>query len=150
MSKYTMLFALVFAFGWASVAHAGEREPRTNRASSEQPNPMASAGVATCELGTATADLDINNVRARLYNTGGLFWRGGDPVYEVPKGSGVQAIFASGIWIGGQVDEVLRFAGADYGNWEFWPGPPVSTSVRQKMSLLLSWLAFSRGFLILR
>ncbi len=53
-----------------------------------------------CNLGSATADLDVGNVRARMYNTGGLFWNGGPPVYEVPKGSGSNAIFASGLWIG--------------------------------------------------
>ncbi|MEM8559408.1 MAG: hypothetical protein AAGG50_16420 [Bacteroidota bacterium] len=122
MSRNLVLLALMFAFGWTSVALADEREPKKNRTGSEQ-NPQARSGVAACLSGTATADLDINNVRARLYNNGGLFWRGGDPVYEVPKGSGVQAIFASGIWIGGQVGGELRFAGADYSDWEFWPGP---------------------------
>ena len=39
----------------------------------------------TCATGTATKDLDINNVRARLYNTGNLFWRGGANVYNVPN-----------------------------------------------------------------
>ncbi|MEM8601419.1 MAG: hypothetical protein AAGF99_16000, partial [Bacteroidota bacterium] len=82
-----------------------------------------SASADGCELGVASADLDVGGVRARLYNTGGLFWRGGDPVYEVPKGSGIQAMFAAGIWFGGTVDGELRFAGADYSNWEWWPGP---------------------------
>ncbi|MEM8601418.1 MAG: T9SS type A sorting domain-containing protein [Bacteroidota bacterium] len=76
-----------------------------------------------CELGLASADLDVGGVRARLYNTGGLFWRGGPPTYEVPQGSGINAMFAAGIWLGGTVDGELRFAGADYSNWEWWPGP---------------------------
>ncbi len=33
----------------------------------------------------ATADLDAGNVRARLYNDGALFWKGGGNVYNVPK-----------------------------------------------------------------
>ncbi|MEM8559807.1 MAG: hypothetical protein AAGG50_18480, partial [Bacteroidota bacterium] len=78
---------------------------------------------ATCVPGEATSDLDIGGVRARLYNNGGLFWRGGDPLYEVPKGSGTQAIFAAGLWIGAEVAGELRFAGADYSDWEYWPGP---------------------------
>ncbi|MEM8559808.1 MAG: T9SS type A sorting domain-containing protein [Bacteroidota bacterium] len=78
---------------------------------------------ATCEPGVATTDLDIGGVRARLYNNGGLFWRQNDPVYEVPKGSGQLAIFAAGLWMGAEVAGEVRFAGADYGFWEYWPGP---------------------------
>ncbi len=78
--------------------------------------------------GTATADLAINNVRARLYNNGGLFWRGAGNVYQVPRVADGQpltpnAIFASGIWIGGKVDGNVRLAATAYGPWEYYPGP---------------------------
>ena len=86
--------------------------------------PQASAQqTGNCELGTASADLNVNNVRARLFNTGNLFWKGGDPIYTVPKTSDANAIFAHGIWLGGQVDGQLRMAAAQYENYEFWPGP---------------------------
>jgi hypothetical protein len=63
-------------------------------------------------------------VRARIPNNGELFYRGEPHVYEVPKGSGSNAIFASGIWIAGQVGTSLRVAATRYGpNYEFWPGP---------------------------
>jgi len=78
---------------------------------------------ATCNTGSAEADLDINNVRAKLYNIGGLFWRGSGAQYLVPKESGLGAVFASGIWVGGKVNGDLRFAGSTYGPWEYWPGP---------------------------
>ena len=65
----------------------------------------------------------MGNVRARIFNNGALFFRGNPSVYEVPKGSGIQAIFASGIWIAGFVDGELRGAGSRYGEWEFWSGP---------------------------
>ena len=81
------------------------------------------AAQGSCALGTASATLDANDVSAELYNTGGLFWRGGAPGYEVPKGGGVNAMFAAGLWVGGKVDGELRLAAADYGAWEFWPGP---------------------------
>ncbi len=77
----------------------------------------------TCQLGAATVDLDIGNVRARIYNRGGLFWIGGRPTYEVPRGSGSNAIFASGLWVGGMTGGALRMAAATYSDWEFWPGP---------------------------
>ncbi|WP_420455050.1 T9SS type A sorting domain-containing protein [Rubrivirga sp.] len=76
-----------------------------------------------CETGQAEAFLDVAGVRAALYNTGGLFWRGSEAVYEVPKRSGVGAIFSGGLWVGGVVGGDLRFAGSTYGPWEFWPGP---------------------------
>ena len=84
---------------------------------------MSNSSVAACATGSAESTLDINNVRAQLYNIGGLFWRGSGAQYEVPAGSGLQSIFASGIWVGGQVDGQLRFAGSTYGPWEYWPGP---------------------------
>ena len=77
----------------------------------------------TCAQGNAEADLDINNVQARLYNTGGLFWKDVGRVYRVPKTGTAHSIFASGIWIGGHINGILHVAGSDYGPWEFWPGP---------------------------
>ncbi|MDE2731497.1 MAG: T9SS type A sorting domain-containing protein [Bacteroidota bacterium] len=83
----------------------------------------AHAQVGTCTVALGEAYLDINNVRARILNNGNLFWRGDPFVYEVPKGGGANAIFASGIWIGGYVGGQLRVAAARYGNYHFWAGP---------------------------
>ena len=83
----------------------------------------AHAQVGTCTSALGEAYLDINNVRARILNNGNLFWRGDPFVYEVPKGGGANAIFASGIWIGGYVGGQLRVAAARYGNYHFWAGP---------------------------
>ncbi|MXY08832.1 MAG: hypothetical protein F4Y61_09320, partial [Rhodothermaceae bacterium] len=83
----------------------------------------ASAQVGTCTSPLAESYLDINNVRARIFNNGNLFWRGSPHVYNVPKGGGAQAIFTSGIWIGGKVDGQLRVAAARYGSYHFWAGP---------------------------
>ncbi|MEM8558056.1 MAG: hypothetical protein AAGG50_09565, partial [Bacteroidota bacterium] len=94
--------------------------PAFSQAPSKTLPQRAAAGVSEgCDLGTATADLDVGGVRARLYNSGNLFWRGGDPLYEVPKGSGISALFTAGIWVGGTVDGALRMAAADYSNWEW-------------------------------
>ncbi len=83
----------------------------------------ARAQVGNCEPALGEAYLDINNVRARLLNNGNLFWRGDPFVYEVPKGGGANAIFTSGIWIGGLVGGQLRAAATRYGNYQFWGGP---------------------------
>ena len=84
--------------------------------------------VGTCSGGAASTDLDINNVRARIFNNGGLFWKGAGNVYNVPKaptGTPItpNAVFAGGIWLGGLVGTELRGVAAQYGNWELWPGP---------------------------
>jgi len=90
--------------------------------------PTASGQVlpGMCQPGTAERDLDVNNVLARMFNTGSLFFGNttvaGDG-YLVPQASGNSPIFASGIWIGGEVDGDFRIAGSTYDRFEFWPGP---------------------------
>ncbi|MEM6782844.1 MAG: T9SS type A sorting domain-containing protein [Bacteroidota bacterium] len=76
-----------------------------------------------CQTGVAQRDLDVNNVRARMYNIGNLFWRATDPVYTVPASGTTNSIFAAGIWVAGLIDGELRVAGSTYGPFEFWPGP---------------------------
>ena len=83
----------------------------------------AQAQVGNCTPALGEAYLDINNVRARILNNGNLFWRGHPSVYEVPQGGGANAIFTSGIWIGGLVGGELRVAAARYSNYQFWAGP---------------------------
>ena len=92
---------------------------------------ISASNAAECTLGAAEADLNVNNVRAKMYNIGGLFWRGAGAQYEVPynpeaNAPGPVSIFASGIWVAGLLDgdpNSLRFAGSTYSSWEFWPGP---------------------------
>ena len=104
--------------------------------------PMGSAfaQVGTCTPALGEAYLDVNNVRARIFNNGNLFWRGSPHVYEVPKGGGASAIFTTGIWIGGYVGEELRVSMGRYDNNHFWPGPldeagtpPVDCSVFDRL-----------------
>lgn len=82
-----------------------------------------------CVAGMAQAELDASDVRARLFNMGGLFWRGGAPLYEVPKNSGLSPAFAAGVWLGGYLDADLRVAGATYSDFEFVPGPLANAAV---------------------
>ncbi len=84
---------------------------------------QAHAQTSSCEPGEAEALLDANNVKARILNTGGLFWRGTPSVYRVPKFGTSNAIFVADIWVAGQVDGEIRTAASRYGPWEFWPGP---------------------------
>ncbi len=79
-----------------------------------------------CTTGTAQNELDVNNVFARVFNTGSLFFGNatvsGDG-YLVPQNTGRSPIFASGLWVGGLVGGTVRTAAARYDNFEFWPGP---------------------------
>jgi len=86
---------------------------------------------AQCQGSTAQTDLDVNNVKARLQVSGGLWWDGSEGVYIVPKPEvgepEVSAIFAGGIWMGGLSDSGnLKFAGQTYGTGsqvDYFPGP---------------------------
>jgi hypothetical protein len=82
-----------------------------------------------CPSPTAQMDLDINNVRARILN-GGDLWN--DPIlqtphYEVPIGSGKNAIYAGSFWIGGlDAGNQVYVAAQTYrqqASNDFWPGP---------------------------
>ena len=89
------------------------------------PNPLVAQvpSRGDCETGDAEEFLDVGNVRAKVLNTGALFWNGGENVYEVPKGSGNSSIFTSVFLITGLVDGELRAAASTYGGYELWPGP---------------------------
>lgn len=79
--------------------------------------------VGNCSRSLAETELDANNVRARLVNTGGLFYRGEPHVYNVPKGTDSNAIFSAALWVGGLVKGELRMSATRYGPWELWAGP---------------------------
>ncbi|MEP0545612.1 MAG: T9SS type A sorting domain-containing protein [Rhodothermales bacterium] len=88
--------------------------------------PALAQTVGDCETGRAQADLDVNDVNARVFNTGSLFFGNatvaGDG-YLVPKAAGLSPIFAASLWVGGKVDGELRLVGSTYADFEFWPGP---------------------------
>jgi len=90
-----------------------------------------------CAVATESTDMEINNVRARLWVGGDIWWDKTNGRYVVPKppvGSGideVSSIFAGGIWLGG-VDPSgnLKLAASTYPNGEadYFPGPLNSES----------------------
>lgn len=75
------------------------------------------------------AELDINNIRAKINNELSLFWDPTSqvPMYEVPKGGGKHTIFAGGLWISGyDASNNLHCAAQTYrqvGEVAFYPGP---------------------------
>ena len=93
------------------------------------------SALSSCVQPTATIDLDINNVRAKLMNGSDMWWDRGLGVarYEVPKrnlandpGMRVSSLFAGAIWVGGfDPAGTLRVAAQTYrqnGN-DFFAGP---------------------------
>lgn len=78
----------------------------------------------------AQQELGHNNLRARFYADGGLFWDGKNSYFEAPKGSGQHTISAAALWIGGlDAQRNIRVAAQTYRETgsDFWPGPLDST-----------------------
>ncbi|MES2513879.1 MAG: T9SS type A sorting domain-containing protein [Bacteroidota bacterium] len=77
--------------------------------------------------------LDINQVKAGIYNRGDMHWNSnsGNASYEVPIGSGSHSDFATAFWIGGyDVGNQLHLAAQTYrqSGVDFWPGPLDTTN----------------------
>ena len=80
----------------------------------------------------ATRRMELNNVRM-LVHTAGNMWQvpaQNLSVYEVPKNSGVMALFTSALWLGGtDVNNQLKLAALRYRDGQdYWTGPLSQTS----------------------
>jgi hypothetical protein len=86
---------------------------------------------AGCEPSTTSTFLDINNVRALIHTGGDMWWDlQGDPRYEVPEGSGTNALFAGSIWVGGHdANGQLKLAAMQFRQVgiDYWPGPLITS-----------------------
>lgn len=122
-SLWQMMFTLVGAITVTSDALAYYTGPKP-----KLDNSNLLKTTAGCAQATASIDLDINNVRARVMTGGDMWYDQGKnlPSYEVPKGSQRHSLFAGSCWIGG-IDgngqlkvsaQLFRGTGNDY-----WPGP---------------------------
>ena len=101
---------------------------------SNTPPRTLTSRAGTCVRGIAEVDLYVNNVRAKLLNSGDMWWnRTNSAKYGVPAltddqiksgQSQVNALFAGSIWISGKVDGNLRMAALKYSTEsnQFWPG----------------------------
>lgn len=121
------LTSLTLALLAATVLFAREVPGAGQRAGGDNTGGRA----AGCSPASASNELDLNNVRARIEN-GGTLWedRGkGAAAYEVPKTAdrkGPNSLFAGALWMGGlSPDNVLKLAAVRFrqkGN-DYWPGP---------------------------
>ncbi len=101
-------------------------------------NNQTKSVMSGCINATAQADLDINNVRAKILNGGDMWWDlfgNTQARYAVPKPPigqvGPSSQFAASIWVGGyDAGGVLKSAAQTYrqGGNDYWPGPLTSTA----------------------
>lgn len=96
-----------------------------------KPNSTVMKVAAGCDPPSSQVDLQINNVRTRLFNGGDMWWDlANNAKYEIPKVDpgqrSVHSSFASALWFGGVDDGgQLKTAGQTYRQrgLDFWPGP---------------------------
>ncbi len=82
---------------------------------------------AGCTPPTTTTFMELNNVRAMMHTAGNMWQVPGQnlSMYEVPKNSGIMALFTSALWLGGtDVNNQLKLAALRYRNGQdYWTGP---------------------------
>lgn len=82
---------------------------------------------ANCKPPSTTTFLELNNVRAMIHTAGNLWQVPGQNLaqYEIPKNSGIMALFTSALWLGGtDVNGQLKLAALRYRDGaDYWTGP---------------------------
>jgi hypothetical protein len=82
---------------------------------------------ASCTPPTTSTYLELNNVRAMIHTAGNLWHVPNQNFsqYEVPKHSGIMALFTAALWLGGtDVNGQLKIAALRYRNGQdYWTGP---------------------------
>jgi hypothetical protein len=82
---------------------------------------------ANCVPPRSSTMMEANNVRALIHTAGNLWQIPGQNLatYEVPKNSGIHALFTSALWLGGtDVNGQLKLAALRYREGQdYWTGP---------------------------
>ncbi|MEY3075781.1 MAG: hypothetical protein RJB25_1427, partial [Bacteroidota bacterium] len=93
----------------------------------QKPTIQAQQKGANCAPPTHTTFMELNNVRAMIHTAGNLWQRPNQnySMYEVPKNSGIMALFTAALWLGGtDVNNQLKLAALRYRNGQdYWTGP---------------------------
>ena len=107
-----------------------------------------------CAQATESTDMEINNVRARLWTGGDIWWDRRNGRYVVPKppvGSGIEevsSLFAGGVWLGGlDPNGNLKLAASTYpsnSNSDYYPGPLDEGTGQIAATECLQWDEFFR------
>lgn len=121
MRLYLLLSCIFFSyFSYAQPLNDGHHEFPVTEIDAEE-------RAAGCAPANASTFLEFNNVKALIHSGGNLWQVSGQNFsqYEVPKGSGIMALFTSALWLGGiDINGQLKVAAVRYrqGN-DYWTGP---------------------------
>lgn len=121
--RKTILFVLSLVFNICVFAqpYGGEKLKQSKNSSPNQEK------AANCTPPNHTTYMESNNVRAMIHTAGNL-WQVPNQnfsQYEVPKNSGIMALFTSALWLGGtDVNGQLKLAALRYRDGQdYWTGP---------------------------
>jgi len=117
--KFISLIVILFSIGTSlSQPYQGKDKPEL---------PANFVKGASCSPPTTTTRMELNNVRMLVHTAGNLWQIPGQNLaqYEVPKNSGIMALFTSALWLGGtDVNGQLKLAALRYRNGQdYWTGP---------------------------
>jgi hypothetical protein len=118
MKQLILFFCAITSFTLLAQPYAGSEKMN------KKPN---ISKAAQCSPPTASTYMELNNVRAIIHTAGNL-WQVPNQnysQYEVPKNSGIMALFTSALWLGGtDVNNQLKLAALRYRNGQdYWTGP---------------------------
>jgi hypothetical protein len=117
MKNLLLLFSFLFIKTALSQAYLGKEKPEINHQNK----------AANCVPPRSYTMMEANNVRALIHTGGNLWQKPGQNLaqYEVPKNSGIMAMFTSALWLGGtDVNGQLKLAALRYREGQdYWTGP---------------------------
>jgi hypothetical protein len=114
-----LVFSLSLCTLWAQ-PYAGSAKVKLN-------SKALPTKAAQCTPPTTTTYLELNNVRAMIHTAGNLWQIPNQNFsqYEVPKNSGIMALFTAALWLGGtDINNQLKLAALRYRQGQdYWTGP---------------------------
>ncbi|MBQ0015747.1 MAG: hypothetical protein KBT04_02030 [Bacteroidales bacterium] len=116
-----LLAALIIS---ATAGSAFAREPQSQLKKVKSVKTEQKAAV--CKRAQSSAELSVNNVRARINGYGNMWYDGSIAQYHLPKNGNACPLYCAALWVGGtDVNEQLRIAALTFGSSgdDFWPGP---------------------------
>lgn len=139
---FILILSLVFTSSTLSLSareFVGDKQSSGNKRSKSSPVGTA----ANCSPATASTELDINNTIALIQTGGDMWWDlVGVPRYEIPAGSGINALFAGSLWLGGEdVSGQLKLAALRFRSegTDFWTGPLSTQTSEIDAATCLEW-----------
>jgi hypothetical protein len=117
--KYFLSFILIVAYHYSyGQAYTGTEKIKIKSFPTK---------AAQCAPPTTTTYLELNNVRAMVHTAGNLWQIPNQNLsqYEIPKNSGIMALFTAALWLGGtDVNNQLKLAALRYREGQdYWTGP---------------------------